>query len=48
MVPPAFRFPGDDIPREPASACGADTDAVLREIGYDDTRIAALRAAKVV
>ncbi len=48
MVPPAFRFPGEDMPRAPAAALGADTDAVLREIGYADDRIAALRAEGVI
>jgi succinate--hydroxymethylglutarate CoA-transferase len=43
MVPPAFRLPGDDMPRRAAAACGADTDDVLREIGYSHERIARLR-----
>jgi crotonobetainyl-CoA:carnitine CoA-transferase CaiB-like acyl-CoA transferase len=48
MVAPAFRLPGAEIPRDPAPALGADTDAVLREIGYSTDRIAALREAGVV
>jgi crotonobetainyl-CoA:carnitine CoA-transferase CaiB-like acyl-CoA transferase len=48
MAASAFRFPGDDMPRQPAAPCGADTDDVLGEIGYDAERIAALRAAKIV
>jgi CoA:oxalate CoA-transferase len=32
--------------RLPAPALGADTDAVLRELGYSAERIAALRAGK--
>ena len=48
MAAPAFRLPGSDMPRNPAPALGADTDAVLREIGYSADRIAALRAAGVV
>jgi crotonobetainyl-CoA:carnitine CoA-transferase CaiB-like acyl-CoA transferase len=36
--------PGDDrAPTRPAPAMGADTDRVLRELGYDDTTITALR-----
>jgi crotonobetainyl-CoA:carnitine CoA-transferase CaiB-like acyl-CoA transferase len=48
MVPPAFRFPGETLPRQAAPAFGADTDAVLAEIGYDAARITALRAAGVI
>ena len=48
MVAPAFRLPGNVMPRNAAPALGADTDAVLREIGYDAERIAALRTAGVV
>jgi formyl-CoA transferase len=29
-------------------ALGQHTDEVLRELGYDDARIAALRAARVI
>ncbi|OLL71502.1 CAIB/BAIF family protein [Pseudonocardia sp. Ae168_Ps1] len=36
--------PGDDrSPTRPAPAMGADTDRVLRELGYDDTTITTLR-----
>ena len=48
MVPPAFRFPGETMPREAAPALGADTDQVLGAIGYDAERISALRAAGVI
>jgi succinate--hydroxymethylglutarate CoA-transferase len=48
MVAPAFRLPGTEMPRNPAPALGADTDAVLREIGYSADRIAGLRAAGVI
>lgn len=48
MVAPAFRFPGEDIPRRGAPACGEDTDAVLRELGYDEARITMLRGKRVV
>ncbi|GAA1836742.1 CaiB/BaiF CoA-transferase family protein [Pseudonocardia ailaonensis] len=41
--------PGDDrAPTRPAPPMGADTDRVLRELGYDDDRIAALHAAGVL
>jgi succinate---hydroxymethylglutarate CoA-transferase len=48
MVPPAFRFPGEQLPRQAAPALGADTDAVLTELGYDAARIAELRATGVI
>jgi len=48
MVPPAFRLPGTAMPRNAAPALGADTDAVLREIGYSTDRITALRTAGVI
>jgi succinate---hydroxymethylglutarate CoA-transferase len=48
MVPPAFRLPGDAAPRAAAPACGADTNDVLRGIGYSDEQIVALRQSGVV
>ena len=48
MVPPAFRLPGDDMPRRAAVACGADTDDVLCELGYSEERIAMLRKQGVL
>ena len=45
---PAFRFPGEAMPRQGAPAFGADTDTVLEELGYDADRIATLRAAGVI
>jgi succinate--hydroxymethylglutarate CoA-transferase len=48
MVPPAFRLPGEAMPRQGAPALGADTDAVLTELGYDAERIKALHAAGVI
>ncbi len=36
------------VPRATAPALGADTEAVLRELGYDDAALAALRAARVI
>ncbi|MGE0844151.1 MAG: CoA transferase, partial [Pseudonocardia sp.] len=41
--------PGEDrVPTRAAPAMGEHTDAVLRGLGYDDDRIAALRAAGVL
>jgi crotonobetainyl-CoA:carnitine CoA-transferase CaiB-like acyl-CoA transferase len=34
--------------RTPAPARGADTDAILRDLGSADAEVAALRAARVV
>ncbi|MSP04249.1 MAG: CoA transferase [Acetobacteraceae bacterium] len=48
MVAPAFRFPGEEMPRQPAPQFGADTDAVLGELGYDATRISMLKAKGVI
>jgi crotonobetainyl-CoA:carnitine CoA-transferase CaiB-like acyl-CoA transferase len=48
MVPPAFRLPGEAMPLQGAPALGADTDAVLAELGYDAERIAALRTAGAI
>ena len=48
MVAPAFRFPGEVMPTQPAPDYGADTDSVLRGLGYDEGRIAKLRDKKVI
>jgi crotonobetainyl-CoA:carnitine CoA-transferase CaiB-like acyl-CoA transferase len=48
MVAPAFRLHGETMPRQRAPALGADTDAVLRDIGYDTERVASLRAAGII
>ncbi len=48
MVPPAFRLPGEEMPRRGAPALGADTEAVLRELGYGAERIGALRHSGVI
>jgi crotonobetainyl-CoA:carnitine CoA-transferase CaiB-like acyl-CoA transferase len=48
MVAPAFRFPGAALPTRAAPAYGADTEAVLGELGYDAARIAELRARRVI
>ncbi len=48
MVAPPVRTPGDAAPARPAPALGADTDEILRGLGYDAARIDALRAAGVI
>jgi len=48
MVAPAFRFPGETMPTQPAPDYGADTEAVLRGLGYDEGRIAGLQSKKVI
>ena len=40
-----IRLDGLRLPQRPAPALGADTDEILRGIGYDDAALAALRAA---
>ena len=45
----AFRVNGEaPVPRTSAPRLGADTDAVLGELGYAPAEIAALRAAGAV
>ena len=48
MVAGPIRDNASEPPREPAPALGADTDAVLRECGFSDVEIAALRAERVI
>ncbi len=48
MVAPPVRCEGDAAPARPAPALGADTDAILGEMGYDQTRIETLRARNVI
>jgi crotonobetainyl-CoA:carnitine CoA-transferase CaiB-like acyl-CoA transferase len=43
-----IRCSGAEPPRRAAPALGADTEALLREAGYSEARIDALRAARVV
>jgi crotonobetainyl-CoA:carnitine CoA-transferase CaiB-like acyl-CoA transferase len=40
-----IKLDGRRLPQQPAPALGADTETVLRSLGYDDTGIAALRDA---
>ena len=48
MVAPPVRCEGDEAPARAAPRLGADTDAILGDMGYDETRIGTLRAAKVI
>ncbi len=48
MVAPPVRCAGEDVPARPAPALGAHTEALLRELGYDDMRVKALRDSKVI
>jgi crotonobetainyl-CoA:carnitine CoA-transferase CaiB-like acyl-CoA transferase len=42
------KVPGEAPPARPAPALGADTDAILRDLGYDEARIAALRKSGAI
>ena len=42
------RVPGEQHPARPAPALGADSEEILRSLGYGEERIAALRDAKVI
>lgn len=48
MVAPPVRCAGEDLPARPAPALGMHTEALLRELGYDDIRVKALRDSKVI
>ena len=48
MLASPIRVDGEIPPSRPAPSLGADTDDVLRELGYDAAAIAALRARGVV
>jgi crotonobetainyl-CoA:carnitine CoA-transferase CaiB-like acyl-CoA transferase len=48
MVATPVRVDGEALPQRAAPALGAHTDELLRSLGYDDTRIAALRAGGVI
>jgi crotonobetainyl-CoA:carnitine CoA-transferase CaiB-like acyl-CoA transferase len=45
---PTVRLSRSETVAGPAPLCGQQTEAVLREIGYDDARIGALREAGVI
>ena len=48
MTASPIRVSDAELPRHAAPALGADTDALLAELGYDAARIAALRASGAV
>ena len=48
MVASPVRCAGGEPPARPAPPLGQHTEPLLREIGYDDARIRALRDAKVI
>jgi succinate---hydroxymethylglutarate CoA-transferase len=48
MVAPPVRCADEETPARPAPALGEHTEALLREIGYDAARIAALKESKVI
>ena len=43
-----IRLDGERLPARAGSALGADTEALLKEVGYDAHEIAALRAGQVI
>jgi succinate--hydroxymethylglutarate CoA-transferase len=48
MVAPPVRCPDEQAPARPAPALGEHTEELLRELGYDQPRIRALRDAKII
>ncbi len=48
MVAPPVRCEGDDAPARPAPVLGADTDEILKGLGYGAARIDSLRGAGVI
>lgn len=47
-VAPPVRCAGESVPARPAPGLGADTEDVLRRLGYDAKRIARLKAARAI
>jgi crotonobetainyl-CoA:carnitine CoA-transferase CaiB-like acyl-CoA transferase len=48
VVAPPVRSAGETVPGRAAPALGADTETILRRLGYDEARIARLKAAGAV
>jgi crotonobetainyl-CoA:carnitine CoA-transferase CaiB-like acyl-CoA transferase len=48
MVAPPVRCAGEEAPARPAPGLGEHTEALLKELGYDDRRIRALREARAI
>ena len=48
LVANPIRVPNADLPHRAAPALGADTDALLGELGYSAERIAGLRSRRAV
>jgi crotonobetainyl-CoA:carnitine CoA-transferase CaiB-like acyl-CoA transferase len=48
MVAPPVRCADEESPARPAPGLGEHTEALLKELGYDDARIRALREAKAI
>ena len=48
LIDTPVRVSGESMPRRAAPALGAHTDELLRALGYDDRRIAQLRARDVI
>jgi itaconate CoA-transferase len=46
-VPP-ITFEGDDTPMGPIPAVGAHSEAILNELGYDESTIETWRAAAMI
>jgi crotonobetainyl-CoA:carnitine CoA-transferase CaiB-like acyl-CoA transferase len=43
-----IKVDGQRLPAQPAKALGADTEAIMREIGYGDAEISQLRSTKAI
>jgi crotonobetainyl-CoA:carnitine CoA-transferase CaiB-like acyl-CoA transferase len=48
LIASPIRLSDAELPRRAAPALGADTDALLRSLGYSEERIAELRATRAV
>ena len=48
LIANPIRLSDAELPRRAAPALGADTDALLRGLGYSEERIASLRTARAV